>query len=135
MSSGFGANLSFDVDIVEGGKKREREAKEEEGREEAVRDGFAEWVATAALWEGADTSPPIVSRARHVETATFATHALGYDDWLLEKRVRFRPLHEPGNAERELDVGDSCCFGTSTVELGGWEVGGGVRREALPWAG
>lgn len=38
-----------------------------------------------------------------------------YDDWLLQKRVRVR------KSWAEEDVGDSCCFGTRTVEGGrGW---------------
>ena len=38
-----------------------------------------------------------------------------YDDWLLQRRVRVR------KSWAEEDVGDSCCFGTRTVEGGrGW---------------
>ena len=38
-----------------------------------------------------------------------------YDDWLLQKRVRAR------KSWVDEDVGDSCCFGTRTVEGGrGW---------------
>ena len=46
-----------------------------------------------------------------------------YDAWLLEKRVRMR------NDWGEEEVGDSCCFGTRTVDTSMgciWKKHGGV---------
>lgn len=47
-----------------------------------------------------------------------------YDGWLLEKKVRVRSNWE------EEDVGDSCCFGTRTVDDVGldciWRLPGGI---------
>jgi hypothetical protein len=91
---------------------------------EGKRDGFAEWVEAAALWEGVNQS-----RREERDTArpdptpapdTTPVHSPGYDDWLLEKRVRFRAQDEVWDADfdgdADVDVGDSCCFGTRTVQ-------------------
>jgi hypothetical protein len=46
-----------------------------------------------------------------------------YDNWLLEKKVKVR------NTWNEEDVGDSCCFGTRTVDMGMdcvWKLHGGI---------
>lgn len=46
-------------------------------------------------------------------------------DWLAEKRVKVRGE----TAWDEEDLGDSCCFGTRTVEIGVdcvWKLHGGV---------
>jgi len=49
----------------------------------------------------------------------------GYDDWLLERKVRVPrdPVYGDG------EVGDSCCFGTRMVDVGRdcvWKLHGGV---------
>lgn len=52
-----------------------------------------------------------------------STRPQEYDTWLLEKRVKFR------SDWGEEDVGDSCCFGTRTVDMGMdciWKLHGGV---------
>jgi hypothetical protein len=49
----------------------------------------------------------------------------GYDDWLLERKVRI-PRDDVYN---EGEMGDSCCFGTRTVDIGRdcvWKLHGGV---------
>lgn len=48
------------------------------------------------------------------------------DDWLLERKVKIFPGDD---WSIEDDVGDSCCFGTRTVEIGSdciWRLHGGV---------
>ena len=50
-------------------------------------------------------------------------HPQEYDNWLLEKKVKVR------NTWTEEDVGDSCCFGTRTVDMGMdciWKLHGGI---------
>ena len=52
-----------------------------------------------------------------------STRPQEYDTWLLEKRVKFR------SDWGDEDVGDSCCFGTRTVDMGVdciWKLHGGV---------
>lgn len=52
-----------------------------------------------------------------------------YDAWLLEKKVR-NPWTEPFPGADEENVGDSCCFGTRTVEMGMdfvWRLDGGFQ--------
>jgi len=47
------------------------------------------------------------------------------DDWLLARKVRL-----PQRDREEEEVGDSCCFGTRTVEVGMdcvWKLHGGVH--------
>lgn len=49
-----------------------------------------------------------------------------YDDWLLERKVKTRKYDDDWD---EGDLGDSCCFGTRTVEIGMdcvWKLHGGV---------
>ncbi|KAH9878988.1 hypothetical protein J1614_002423 [Plenodomus biglobosus] len=49
-----------------------------------------------------------------------------YDDWLLERKVKTRQYDDDWD---EGDLGDSCCFGTRTVEIGMdcvWKLHGGV---------
>lgn len=38
-----------------------------------------------------------------------------YDDWLLERKIKTRRLDDCWDTE---ELGDSCCFGTRTVEFG-----------------
>jgi hypothetical protein len=48
-----------------------------------------------------------------------------YDDWLLQRKVK-TPRRDDWDEE---DLGDSCCFGTRTVETGldcVWKLHGGV---------
>jgi hypothetical protein len=48
-----------------------------------------------------------------------------YDDWLLARKVRL-----PQSSWEEGELGDSCCFGTRTVEVGMdcvWKLHGGVH--------
>jgi hypothetical protein len=48
-----------------------------------------------------------------------------YDDWESEKKVKVRNLE----VDWEEDVGDSCCWGTRTVDIGMdcvWKIRGGV---------
>lgn len=48
-----------------------------------------------------------------------------YDDWLIERKVKVCA----DAWEMEEDLGDSCCFGTRTVEVGLnciWKLHGGV---------
>jgi len=52
-------------------------------------------------------------------------HHGGYDSWLLERRVKVSPSAHDDNdnwmnllGDSEGDVGDSCCFGTRTVQVG-----------------
>jgi hypothetical protein len=48
-----------------------------------------------------------------------------YDDWLLQRKVK-TPRRDDWD---EGDLGDSCCFGTRTVETGldcVWKLHGGV---------
>jgi starvation-inducible outer membrane lipoprotein len=49
----------------------------------------------------------------------------GYDDWLLERKVKPPRIDD----WEDGGLGDSCCFGTRTVEIGMdcvWELHGGV---------
>ena len=83
-----------------------------------TRDGFEEWVRAAALWESSNA-------LRSADRPAVGTAGLGYDAWLVEKKVRVK--HVPW--EDGTDVGDSCCFGTRTVEVGRdciWKLHGGV---------
>jgi hypothetical protein len=116
MWSSFGGSLSFDLEGVE-------EMGEKEGVAEKQRDGFAEWVEAAALWEGRNQSrrePEVVKDTTRPDPDTTSTRCLGYDDWLLEKRVKLRAQDELWDADLDVDanvhVGDSCCFGTRTVQ-------------------
>jgi hypothetical protein len=48
-----------------------------------------------------------------------------YDDWLLQRKVKRLRVDEWDDG----DLGDSCCFGTRTVEVGTdcvWKLHGGV---------
>jgi len=48
-----------------------------------------------------------------------------YDDWLLQRKVK-TPRKDEWD---EDDLGDSCCFGTRTVEMGTdcvWKLHGGI---------
>jgi hypothetical protein len=48
-----------------------------------------------------------------------------YDDWLLQRKVKT----PRGDEWDEGELGDSCCFGTRTVEIGMdcvWKLHGGV---------
>lgn len=74
-----------------------------EGRKE-VRDGFREWVEAASL----------LSDSNHAFRTSHKTSGIGHDTWLLEKKVKV--LAEM--FDNTLDLGDSCCFGTRTVEVG-----------------
>lgn len=83
-----------------------------------MRDGFEEWVHAAALWESSNA-------LQSADRPAVEGPGLGYDAWLVEKKVRVK--HVPW--EDEMDVGDSCCFGTRTVEVGRdciWKLHGGV---------
>ena len=47
-----------------------------------------------------------------------------YDDWLLQRKVKMPRADEWDDG----DLGDSCCFGTRTVEMGKdcvWKLHGG----------
>ena len=131
MWSGFGASLSFEGGGLRGGwddemgvgvvvavGHEEEEGEVAVGEKAPMRDGFREWVEAAALWESVNTS-------RNGNTPANADAGLGYDSWLVEKKVKVKasPWEDGG------DVGDSCCFGTRTVEAGKecvWKLHDGV---------
>jgi hypothetical protein len=49
----------------------------------------------------------------------------GYDDWLLQRKVKL-PRRDDWD---EGELGDSCCFGTRTVDVGMdcvWQLHGGI---------
>lgn len=67
---------------------------------------------------GYEVTRNTVEKKEHV-----STRPPSYDNWLLERKVRFR------NDWDDEDVGDSCCFGTRTVDMGMdciWRLHGGV---------
>lgn len=91
----------------------------DEAKEVPLRDGFQEWVEAAALWQSVNTS-----RNEPVNKG------IGYDEWLIEKKVKIK---EDAILSQDLDgysdVGDSCCFGTRTVQTGrdcAWKLHGGI---------
>lgn len=64
-----------------------------------------------------------VTRETEAKTELENARPQEYDNWLLEKKVRIR------SDWGEEDVGDSCCFGTRTVDMGMdciWKLHGGV---------
>ena len=110
MWSVFAASLNFE-DIIE----NFHDATGEVSAGAPARDGFREWVDAAARWGSADTS-------REIQDADAGVR---YDDWLVEKKVRVKET----SWIEGLDIGDSCCFGTRTVEMGKdcvWKLHGGV---------
>lgn len=101
----------------------EKEVRDEEERGKK-RDGWAEWLEAAALWEGADNGAHYRHRYQHQSESESTTKTsdmgIGYDSWLLEKKVKIRSHHHHDASswaveEDGLDVGDSCCFGIRTV--------------------
>jgi hypothetical protein len=72
----------------------------------------------------------IFHSARAEEEEQVPTRPKEYDTWLLEKRVKIRnPWAVDDREGEEEEVGDSCCFGTRTVDMGMdcvWNLHGGV---------
>lgn len=96
MLSVFVANLSFEDSggETEGWGKSEDDLQSEARLRAAESLGYEVTRDVETQKENADTRPQ------------------EYDNWLLEKKVKIR------NDLGEEDVGDSCCFGTRTVDMG-----------------
>lgn len=106
----FAANLNFENTVEHG-----HDVTVEASAEVPARDGFREWVDAVALWERGNSSGNVQD----------ADAGVRYDDWLMEKKVKVKDT----SWNEGLDVGDSCCFGTRTVEVGKdcvWKLHGTV---------
>src|SRR5690242_21765113 len=70
--------------------------------------------------------PGIFSHPAEPRSST--STSTSYDSWLLSRKVR-SPWTEPYPSADDEDVGDSCCFGTRTVDAGRgfvWRLEGGI---------
>jgi hypothetical protein len=107
------------------GVRAQNEDEDEDGAGENVDHYAPELVearfrAAEALGYPVTREPPTKHVMQHRDTDTRPQE---YDSWLLEKKVRVR------SAWAEEDVGDSCCFGTRTVDTGMdcmWKLHGGI---------
>lgn len=136
MSSGFGASLSSEErrsggaggagemagwgDVrIETESESETETETEIPADHARVDDYASEHAEARL-RAAESLGYSVRQSFQDDSSTRPQE---YDTWLLEKRVKFR------SDWGDEDVGDSCCFGTRTVDMGMdciWKLHGGV---------
>lgn len=134
MLSGFGASLSSEpagalafeeqVQLRRGGETAawdDTSAMDEVTTEEKA-DHYATAQVEARLRAAESLGYPVV-RETLKEHEVVQQRPQEYDAWLLEKKVRVRTHWA------EEDVGDSCCFGTRTVDMGMdciWKLPGGI---------
>ena len=134
MLSVFGANLSSEyvrepafeeqVELGRGGETAAWDDSPTENLRTVAEE--VDYCATAqveARLRAAESLGYPVVRETLTEHEVIPQRPQEYDSWLLEKKVRVRTYWA------EEDVGDSCCFGTRTVDMGMdciWKLPGGI---------
>lgn len=116
MWSVFAASLSFELVESGGGMAGWGEKDvEKDSVEKAVAHAHGDAPHGTALTEKTEAVSRDISPPSHTPP-----DPQKYDDWLLQRRVRIRkPWTEFDELGADVDVGDSCCFGTRSVV--GWE--------------
>jgi hypothetical protein len=131
MSSVFGASLSSEppafeeqADLGRGGETAawdDTPTESSRTAEEEV-DQYTTAQVEARLRAAESLGYPVI-RDKSKEHEVVQQRPPEYDSWLLEKKVLVR------TPWAEEDVGDSCCFGTRTVDMGMdciWKLPGGI---------